>query len=104
MPLERTEAQHRALATAQQVADELQRAQSAVLALPLYNFGVSQHVKAWIDLALVGAPQGTRLLEGTPTVLVTTRGGAARRSRLTALNLPMRWSALIEATTSGGYS
>jgi FMN-dependent NADH-azoreductase len=48
----------------------------AVLALPLYNFGVSQHVKTWIDLALAGAPMGTRLLEGTPTVLVTTRGGS----------------------------
>ena len=47
-----------------------------MLALPLYSFGVSQHAKTWIDLALVGAPQGARLLEGTPTVLVTTRGGA----------------------------
>ena len=47
-----------------------------MLALPLYNFGVSQHVKAWFDLAMAGAPQGERLLEGTPVVLVTTRGGA----------------------------
>jgi FMN-dependent NADH-azoreductase len=73
---DRTPTQREALATAQELAAELQHAGSAVLALPLYNFGVSQHVKTWIDLALAGAPLGTRLLEGTPTVLVTTRGGA----------------------------
>lgn len=73
---DRTPAQRDALAVAGQVATELEQARIAVLALPLYNFGVSQHVKTWIDLAVAGAPQGTRLLEGTPTVLVTTRGGA----------------------------
>jgi FMN-dependent NADH-azoreductase len=73
---DRTAEQRDALATAEQLATELQQATSAVLALPLYNFGVSQHVKAWIDLALAGAPLGARLLEGTPTVLITTRGGA----------------------------
>lgn len=72
----RTPAQRDALATARLVAQELQAATAAVLALPLYNFGVSQHVTTWIDLALVGAPYGARLLDGTPTVLVTTRGGA----------------------------
>lgn len=73
---DRTPTQREGLALAQQVAAELQEATSAVLALPLYNFGVSQHVKTWIDLAIAGAPYGVRLLEGTPTVLVTTRGGA----------------------------
>jgi len=72
----RTAVQREALATAERLAAELRQATSAVLAMPLYNFGVSQHVKTWIDLALAGAPHGTRLLEGTPTVLVTTRGGA----------------------------
>jgi FMN-dependent NADH-azoreductase len=73
---ERTDTQREALALAGRLADELQSATSAVLALPLYNFGVSQHVKTWIDLALAGAAPGTRLLDGTPVVLVTTRGGA----------------------------
>ncbi|GGT25767.1 FMN-dependent NADH-azoreductase [Nonomuraea spiralis] len=72
----RTAAQREALATAERVATELRQATSAVLAMPLYNFGISQHAKTWIDLAIAGAPQGVRLLEGTPTVLVTTRGGA----------------------------
>ncbi|MEU4829807.1 NAD(P)H-dependent oxidoreductase [Streptosporangium sp. NPDC023615] len=73
---DRTAAQREALATAEGLAAELRQATSAVLALPLYNFGVSQHAKTWIDLTLAGAPHGTRLLDGTPTVLVTTRGGA----------------------------
>jgi FMN-dependent NADH-azoreductase len=73
---DRTEAQQAAVALAQAVAGELQDADSAVLALPLYNWGVSQHVKAWIDLAIAGAPHGTQLLAGKPVALVVTRGGA----------------------------
>jgi FMN-dependent NADH-azoreductase len=73
---ERTDTQREAIELAGRLAAELQSATSAVLALPLYNFGVSQHVKTWIDLALAGAAPGTRLLDGTPVVLVTTRGGA----------------------------
>jgi len=73
---QRTDEQRAAIALAQQLASEVRDAEAAILALPLYNYGVSQHVKTWIDLAIAGAPQGTRLLEGTPTVLVTTRGGA----------------------------
>lgn len=73
---QRSPEQAAALALAATLAGELQDADAAVLALPLYNFGVSQHVKTWIDLTLAGAPHGTRLLDGTPTVLITTRGGA----------------------------
>jgi len=72
---ERTPAQADALRLAHTVAAELREADHAVLALPLYNFGVSQHVKTWFDLALV-PDANERLLDGTPTVLVTTRGGA----------------------------
>jgi FMN-dependent NADH-azoreductase len=73
---DRTPEQVEALATAAAVAAELSDADAAVLAFPLYNFGVSQHVKAWMDVAIAGAPQGARLLEDKPVVLVTTRGGA----------------------------
>jgi FMN-dependent NADH-azoreductase len=73
---DRTAEQREALELAGRLADELRSATSAILALPLYNFGVSQHVKTWIDLAVAGSAPGTRLLEGTPVVLVTTRGGA----------------------------
>ncbi|WP_370615538.1 FMN-dependent NADH-azoreductase [Mumia sp. Pv 4-285] len=73
---QRTREQEAALALASEVADEIRSADAVVLALPLYNWGVSQHVKTWIDLAIAGGQQGEPLLEGTPTVLVTTRGGA----------------------------
>ena len=73
---QRTPEQVEGLALAAGLAAELQAADLAVLALPLYNFGVSQHVKTWFDLVLAGAPHGTRLLEGKPVVLLTTRGGA----------------------------
>lgn len=73
---DRSDAQREALALAEQLAGELQGATGAVLALPFYNFGVSQHVKTWFDLALAGAPHGARLLDGTPVVAVLTRGGA----------------------------
>jgi FMN-dependent NADH-azoreductase len=72
---QRTPAQVEALALAGSLADELRAADAAVLALPLYNYGVSQHVKIWMDLAIAGAPMGERLLDGTPVVLVVTRGG-----------------------------
>jgi len=73
---QRTEAQVAALALAAELAAELRAADAVVLALPLYNFGVSQHAKIWIDLAVAGGNQGEKLLDGTPTVLLTTRGGA----------------------------
>jgi len=73
---DRTPEQRDALALAGSVAEELRSADAAILALPLYNWGVSQHVKTWIDLAIAGGGAGTPLLEGTPTVLLTTRGGS----------------------------
>jgi FMN-dependent NADH-azoreductase len=73
---DRSPAQAAALALTAALADELRTADAVVLALPLYNFGISQHAKTWIDLAIAGAGMGERLLDGTPTVLLTTRGGA----------------------------
>lgn len=77
LPAEQLTPQQRdALTLARVVAEELSRADAAVLALPLYNWGVSQHVKTWIDLVIIGAGHGARPLEGKPVVLVITRGGA----------------------------
>ncbi|MCD2193020.1 NAD(P)H-dependent oxidoreductase [Actinomycetospora endophytica] len=73
---DRTAGQTEALGLAATLAGELRDADAVVLAFPLYNFGVSQHVKIWIDLVIAGAGPGVRLLEGKPVVLVTTRGGA----------------------------
>ncbi|WP_442817889.1 hypothetical protein [Streptomyces sp. NBC_01591] len=39
--------------------------------MPLYNLGVSQHFKTWVDLVIAGAPLGSPVLKDKPTVLVT---------------------------------
>jgi len=76
---ERSPEQKSAVALAAALVDELLAADAVLLAVPLYNFGVSQHVKTWIDLVITdpragaGAPP---LLAGKKVVLCTVRGGA----------------------------
>lgn len=72
---DRTPQQRGALDLAAGLAAELQDADAVILAVPLYNYGVSQHFKTWADLVITGGGTGTPLLKGTPTVLVTTLGG-----------------------------
>ncbi|WP_336922428.1 FMN-dependent NADH-azoreductase [Aquipuribacter sp. SD81] len=72
----RTPEQRAAVALSAELVEELTTADAVLLAVPLYNFGVSQHVKTWIDLVVAGAEAGAPLLQGTPTVLATVRGGA----------------------------
>jgi len=80
VPAENRSAEHRAAAAlAAALVDELVAADAILLAVPLYNFGVSQHVKTWMDLVIADprtlagpAP----LLAGKPVVLCTVRGGA----------------------------
>jgi FMN-dependent NADH-azoreductase len=74
---DRTPAQREAVALAARLTDELLDADAVLLAVPLYNFGVSQHFKAWIDLVITD-PRGQAgpLLAGKPVVLATVRGGA----------------------------
>jgi FMN-dependent NADH-azoreductase len=71
----RTAAQREALALAATLAAELENAEAVLLAVPLYNYGVSQHFKAWVDLVVAGAGAATPVLKGKPTVLATVRGG-----------------------------
>lgn len=76
---ERSPEQQAAVALAAQLVDELLAADAILLAVPLYNFGVSQHVKTWVDLIIsdpragAGAPP---FLAGKRVVLSTVRGGA----------------------------
>ena len=70
-----TEEHRQARALAATLATELQEADAVILALPLYNYGVSQHVKTWIDLAIAGSTPGTQLLAGKPALVLTSRGG-----------------------------
>ncbi len=74
---ERTTAQREAVALATQLTDELVGSDALLLAVPLYNFGVSQHIKTWIDLVSTDPRSAAGgLLADKPTVLATVRGGA----------------------------
>ncbi|MBQ1089347.1 FMN-dependent NADH-azoreductase [Streptomyces sp. B93] len=72
---DRTQAQRDAAALAATLVEELRGADAVILAVPLYNFGVSQHFKAWVDLVIAGAGPTDPVLKGKPTVLITTIGG-----------------------------
>jgi len=74
---QRTAAQVEAVTLATRLADEVVSADALIVAAPLYNFGVSQHLKTWIDLLLTEprfAP-GAMPLAGRPVTLVIARGG-----------------------------
>jgi len=75
---DRTPRQREARRLATELADELIHADALVFAVPLYNYGVSQHIKTYFDLILTDprGAGGARLLAGKPVVLATVRGGA----------------------------
>jgi FMN-dependent NADH-azoreductase len=74
---ERTAAQLEAAAMASREADQLVSADAALFAVPLYNFGVSQHFKTWVDLVITDARMAgeSPATAGTPAVLAVVRGG-----------------------------
>ena len=82
MPEEsRTDEQQAALALAATLTDELIAADALLVATPLYNFGVSQHFKTWVDMVITDPRMaaGTQpILAAKPAVLVTVRGGNYR--------------------------
>ncbi|MEU0840828.1 NAD(P)H-dependent oxidoreductase [Streptomyces sp. NPDC005962] len=70
--------QREALALAASLTDELAGADALLFAVPLYNWGVSQHFKTWADLVVTDprmSPKAVPVTEGKPAVLVTVRGG-----------------------------
>jgi FMN-dependent NADH-azoreductase len=74
---DRTPEQQAAAELVTGLADELLEADAVLLAVPLYNFGVSQHIKAWFDLVITDPRSAAGpLLAGKPVVLATVRGGA----------------------------
>ena len=77
----RTDEQRAALALGATLTDELVAADALLFAAPLYNFGVSQHFKTWVDMVITDPRMaaGTEpILAGKPAVLVTVRGGNYR--------------------------
>lgn len=74
---QRTPEQQAAYDLVSGLADELIAADALVIAVPLYNFGVSQHLKTWFDLIIADprfAP-GQQPIAGRPATLVVARGG-----------------------------
>jgi FMN-dependent NADH-azoreductase len=81
-PDERTESQKQTLAHSDQLMEELETADTIIIGLPIYNFGVPAAVKAWIDLIARArrtfkytetGPEG--LLKGKMAYIVVASGG-----------------------------
>lgn len=76
---ERTTEEVEAAALATKLADEMLAADAFIFSVPLYNYAVSQHAKAWIDL-LVTDPRFTvkvpSPISKRPACLISARGGA----------------------------
>jgi FMN-dependent NADH-azoreductase len=73
----RTPEQRAAVEAAGALADEVVAADVLIFAVPLYNFGVSQHFKAWVDTVSTDPRfgPGSETIKGRPAFLVTARGG-----------------------------
>lgn len=75
---QRSAEQNDGIALSKQIADELAEADAFIFAIPLYNFGPSQHFKAWLDLLLTDArfaPGTPSPIKGRPAQLVIAKGG-----------------------------
>ncbi len=79
---QRDNVQRDTLALSDELVDELQRADTIVIGVPVYNFGVPTALKAWIDLVAragltfqytADGPVG--LLEGKRAILAVATGG-----------------------------
>lgn len=71
------EAQATALATV--LADEMLAADAYIFSVPLYNYGVSQHTKAWVDLLFTEPRFSIKVpspISKRPAYLIVARGGA----------------------------
>ena len=73
-----TPKQRAAQALSTSLADELIAADAALIAVPLYNWGIPQHVKTWIDMLLADqrlGVGGSYPLAGRPAIITVARGG-----------------------------
>jgi FMN-dependent NADH-azoreductase len=73
----RSPAQQAAVELATTLADELIAADTLLLTVPLYNYGVSEHVKTWFDILYTDPRinEGGPELRDRPALLVTVTGG-----------------------------
>ena len=65
-----------AKALADELAAELRSADAVLLAVPLYNYGISQHVKTWLDVVMTDSEllKG-EVLRDKPVIFTLARGG-----------------------------
>lgn len=80
-PSQRTPEQRAVIAISDKLVDELIAADELVIGAPMYNFGVTASLKAWIDQVVrvgrtVEYPSYTGLLRNKKVTIITTRGGA----------------------------
>ena len=96
-PANRTDAQTQALALSDSLIDELRAADTLVIGLPVYNFGVPAALKAWVDhVARAGVtfrytetgPEG--LLTGKRAILAMASGGTQAGSEIDYASTYMR--------------
>jgi FMN-dependent NADH-azoreductase len=73
---DRSDAQRDAAAEAATLADEVLNADSLLFAIPLYNFGVSEHFKTWVDVMITEQARLVPALKGRHAVAALVRGGA----------------------------
>ena len=78
-PEQHTPAQARSYGLSAALVDEIKAADTVLLGMPLYNFGVSSAIKTWVDHIVAGglafAPDGTSLLGDTEFIVLESRGG-----------------------------
>ena len=88
-PAERSDDQKAALARSDALVAELKAADTVVIGLPIYNFGIPAALKAWVDMIAraretfrytENGPEG--LLTGKSAILVVASGGTALGSEI----------------------
>lgn len=65
-----------ALALAADLSAEIRNADAVLLAVPLYNYGISQHVKTWLDVVMTDHELlAGEVLRDKPVIFTLARGG-----------------------------
>ncbi|MGO4586922.1 FMN-dependent NADH-azoreductase [Arthrobacter sp. 2RAF6] len=77
-PPGRTPGQSTAFTARVRLIEELEQADAVLIGAPMYNFSIPSTLKAWLDnVLLLGRTAGeSRSAQGTPAVVVASRGGS----------------------------
>ncbi|NNN34232.1 FMN-dependent NADH-azoreductase [Streptomyces sp. S3(2020)] len=77
-PAERTPEQSAAFAARLRLIEELEEADAVLIGAPMHNYSIPSTLKAWLDnVFLLGRTAGeTPSAQGTPVVVVASRGGS----------------------------